>query len=532
MLAKNQGQTEADDHALAFEKRKLNPAVALAMGARFRSGNFQFDYKDERGSLAYRKFRSGDKSQWWIEPKGVPLRMWGLDEIPLFEFPPTEPLIITEGEFDSVAFKQVLDTSAFCVSVPNGVAGKRTEGTIEIAEDHRFSYLWTEDCRLHPKIQQFGRVILATDDDEPGLILRHELKIRIGASRCWDVAYPKECKDGNDALIRYGERGIDEIFRRARPFRKGYLVAPSRLPKRRAEIAYSTGFSSQKGDPFLDKHLKLIRPELLVVTGSPGHGKGQFIRCLAFHMAESHGWKTAFLTPEDPPHRIMRDMRRFSLRNTPHPTQEQQDHAERWRNDHFMISMPPEDDPITIDFVISEMESAAWHHSCQIFNLDPWNEVSREHVKGETETQYIERTLVLLKQKARQLGLLLIIAAHPRKPERGEAVSLYSINGSANWRNKADHGLIVHRPTAEARTIQLVVEKSKDHETMGVPGTVHMIFDRGRCDYELGDPPEFKPRQKRGEEKHDREEDQPAEQPLPSIDGKRRAAEGFSLDNT
>ena len=48
-------------------------------------------------------------------------------------------------------------------------------------------------------MQQFKKIILATDDDQKGRVLRDELAVRLGRSRCWFVTYPKGCKVANVA---------------------------------------------------------------------------------------------------------------------------------------------------------------------------------------------------------------------------------------------------------------------------------------------------------------------------------------------
>ena len=487
-----------EDTKKPFEDRRLDPEVAETLGARFRSGLFQFDYRTPDGVLLYQKFGRPDgwegKPRYWRDPSDTRTIMWGLDQIPLFEYGPDATLIITEGEKDRIAVTQSLAEECYVLSVPDGAQKKeRTTPGLTVAEDTGFAWLWGADGRLIKQIEQFNKVILFTDSDEAGLILRDELALRIGETRCWFVSYPKGCKDANDALIKYGEAGVVETFRRAKPMRTGHLMKFSDVPKRSMDIAYSSGFG------FLDKHLMIVRPELMVVTGPPGHGKGQFTRCLAGHLAEAHGWKTAFLTPEDPAHRVKRDLTRFSLRKTPHATPEQQAAQQKWLDDHFLVSMPPEDEPITIDMVMMEMELAALQHDCQVFILDPWNEVTRDFSQKENETQYIERILVELKRKMRRLNLLLIICAHPRKPQNGEPVSLYSINGSANWRNKCDHGLVLSRPTPSSNGVQLSVEKSKDHLTMGIPGSMWLEFRKDKCDYEPGTEYVPPPKKKRGE---------------------------------
>ncbi len=451
----------------AFESRGLDIETAARMGARFEPGRFVFDYLSN-GSLQFRKIRTVEKS-FWIEPKGSRLQLWNIDAVRGLPCRPKEPLVICEGEFDAIAVEQ--SCSGYVLSVPNGGSSRRSEGEIVIAEDSGFAYLW-QDEKLIPEIDQFDKIILATDEDNTGSILRDELALRIGETRCWYVTYPKGCKDANDVLKAGGEVGVRNLIAGAKPMRPGFLVKPSDVPPKSVEASYSTGWGC------LDKHIRIVRPELMIVTGEPGHGKGQWIRAMTFHLAEAHGWRTAFLTPEDPAHRLKRDMKRFAERNGATYGE-----AKKWVDDHFRISTPPEDEPITLETVEREMESAALHHDCQVFVLDPWNEIEHAINRSETETQYIERAIRQLKRKMRRLNMVLIIAVHPTKLAAGAKATLYTINGSANWRNKADHGLIVFRPFPESLDAEITSEKTKDHETMGTPGSVWLTFSRDHCDY-------------------------------------------------
>jgi twinkle protein len=466
-----------------FEARKVDPEIAARYGAKFSQGVFRFAYRN-RGVLKYEKCRDLDK-KFWIEPAGEHLQLWNLDSIQDLPSKPDLPLIITEGELDGLSFLHV--PGNYVVSVPNGAPSTPTAGKILIAEDRRFSFLWGPDERLIPEVDQFDKIILATDGDGPGQVLRDELALRIGEERCWFVEYPKGCKDGNDALMRYGVRGITEILKRARPMRPGKLVPPSGVPPMRYEQTYNTGWDC------LDPHLRLIRPEFMVVTGIPGHGKSQWVRSLCCHMAEEHGFRSAFLVPEDPAHRVKRDLRRFAMRPRYDPKYSglppkcrTEEEAAAWMDAHFRISMPHEDDQLTMEFVEAEMASAALHHDCQMFVLDPWNEVTH-NLGGLTETQYIEAKLPDLKRRARRYGLALIIVAHPRKVIPGEEATLYSISGSANWKNKCDHGIIISRACDSNKVLtkitKVCVEKSKDNETMGEPGEVCLEFIRDNADY-------------------------------------------------
>lgn len=456
----------------AFQDRGLDLEVATKLGAKFEAGKFQFEYR-KGGQFLFRKMRTQDKS-FWIEPSGQKLQFWGLDEVPVFPLRPSEPLVICEGEFDRIAIIQAC--GGYALSVPNGATTKRSSDKIVIAEDSQYCYLWLNE-HLIPEVEQFNKVVLCTDGDEAGLTLRDELALRIGKSRCWFVTYPIGCKDANDVLRDLGEQGVRDLIAKARPIRPGHLVKPSDIPPRATTLTYSSGWSQ------LDPHLMFERPEMMVVTGVPNHGKGQFIRCLTFNLARAHGWKTAYLAQEDPAHRIKRDMRRFALNQTPYAGKEQQQEALDWIDGHFRISQMPEDEPVTLEMVEAEMESAALHHDCQVFVLDPWNEVEHKLNRGELETDYIGRTLRRFLRKVRRLNLLMIIAAHPTKLNGDEKPELYKISGSANWKNKCQHGVIIHKPSKHSNSVEITVEKSKDWETMGSPGSIWMDFNREKCDY-------------------------------------------------
>jgi twinkle protein len=420
-------------------------------------------------AVSFRKIRTIDK-RFWIEPKGAPLHLWNIDSLRGLSLRPSLPLVLTEGEFDSIAVEQV---HPFVVSVPNGANGHKSEGAIYPGQDNGFQYLWTREGKLLPEIDQFDRIILATDGDEKGTLLRDELAIRIGESRCWYVTYPDRCKDANDVLREYGAETLARVIKNAKPMRPGYLVKPSELPPRERLVSYSTGWAE------LDRRIMIVRPELFVVTGIPGHGKSEWTRSLMFRLAKAHGWRSAFFTPEDPHERLTRAMKRFARAHFPDKN------PSDWMDEHFRISHPPLDAKITLQMVLDEMETAALQHDCHAFVLDPWNEIS--HARGgRADTEYIEEALVDLKRKARRLKLFLLIVAHPRKVEEGKP-TLYHISGSANWKNKCDHGVIIYRSTPDDDFVQVIEEKTKDHETMGTPGTAWMTYDRTTADYVVSD---------------------------------------------
>jgi len=453
--------------------RGLDPEIAARMGVCCEDRKIIFRY-ERKGVLQFSKVRTILEKQFWIEPKNIPLRLWNLDCLP--EPRPGsfvhDPVTITEGEVDAVSVAQVL--GGHVLSVPNGASGQKTIGDKPISEDTGYRYLWTSDNHLLPELDQCRKFILATDGDDKGLVLRDELALRLGENRCWFVLYPEGCKDANEVLLKYGAQALRDLINGAKPMRPGYLVSPNDIPPAPMTMAYPTGWEC------LDKHIKIVRPELMVVTGEPGFGKGVWTRALACNLALENNWRVAMLTPEDPGHRVVRDIRRFAYNVAKCREKEQID---KWCGEHFKISRPPDDEPITMEIVMAEMERAALVHDCQVFIADPWSEFDHGNFEGMPEVHYTARMLMKLKQKMRKLNIVLILVAHPTKMAAGQKARLYDISGASHWRNKADHGIILHRENTIGGVVSVTIEKSKDHETMGKPGEIYMQFDPVSANY-------------------------------------------------
>ena len=180
MLAKLQLSIE---HAKWLEAvRKIPCEMAAEMGVVSRGENLAFEYR-QNGISSFLKVRremlEADQvtKTFWIEPKGSALCFWNEDCLSARSA--SETLVITEGEFDALSFLASGATSV--VSVPNGSAGKPGEGDIVPSEDRQFAYLW-QDGKLKSALARFRKIILATDDDTPGRILRDELAVRLGSA--------------------------------------------------------------------------------------------------------------------------------------------------------------------------------------------------------------------------------------------------------------------------------------------------------------------------------------------------------------
>lgn len=457
-------------------ERKIPAEVASRCGVVTINGSPAFEYRKD-GRLQYRKIRieeEGGKS-FRRDRKGVETCMF-LEHI-LQEDPDlSSPLVICEGELDALAL--VAAGIGNVVSVPDGAQlDELGQGKIIPEDDKAFGWLWDENG-LKPHLAQFQRVVLATDMDRKGRILREELAVRFERWKCDVVVLPAGCKDANEVLVKLGASALYDAVRSARPLVPNTLVPFGDLPTMGTGEMFSSGFK------MIDDGMKFnfMPPELTVITGAPGSGKSEFAVCLGANLAHYHGLPGAILQFEDRSQRVGETLMRYAMGNV--NGVEDRTGARAWVDRWFRTIEPEQnlsdDVDYSLEWLKSTLREARVRHGCRWVILDPWNELDHMWDRSMTEAQYVNDALRKLKRISRSLGIILMIVVHPSK-DGGRAKDivdrdLYDIAGAAAWANKADHGFIIHRPDHAKSEVYIKLAKSKDHLSMGTPGIVQMQY--------------------------------------------------------
>lgn len=354
-------------------------------------------------------------------------------------------IVVSEGELDALSITEAGIAGA--VSCPEGAppVGAKADGKLAFLDASADVFKPAE------------RVILAMDNDEPGIRWRDAIAEKLGPERCLTVTWPAGCKDANDVLLRHGKEALAAAIRNATHYpcpglheADEYRAA---LIARRASTTTQAGYST--GWKNLDDFMRVELGCLHVVTGIPGSGKSELLDGLALNTARLHGWRWAVFSPENYP--IDRHLAKLLEKHLEAPfrslSQEQIDAALAWVREHFVF-ITEDDHGLTVDRLANLLKAASARYGIRGAIVDPWNELEHHRPQHLSETEYTGAALTLLRNIARREGIALFIAAHPTKMEKGPGGEYgvptpYDVSGSAHWRNKADTVITVWRKLAQ-----------------------------------------------------------------------------------
>ena len=104
-----------------------------------------------------------------------------------------------------------------------------------------------------------------------------------------------------------------------------------------------------------------------------------------------------------------------------------------------------------------------------------------------TETEYVSQLLGKVKRFAQNHAVHVWFIAHPAKLHRENGSlpvpTLYDISGSANWANKADIGIVIHRnPEHDPTKAEIYVRKVR-FKSEGKIGVIELRWDRATGRY-------------------------------------------------
>lgn len=219
---------------------------------------------------------SGEKRN-WLSPNSRKC-LWGTKhlELTLDDLGDGKQIVITEGMEDALSFAE---QGIYAVSVPAGASNTK----------------WIEESSewLH----KFERVIIATDNDDPGEKMASIICRSIGAAKCYRANFGK-FKDANEAHLN--EINLHDICKLAVGFKPKSVLMDEEV----LEIAVARQKSTPKiSIPFLDFEefgfdWKCRTAELTLIVGQQTSGKSALIYNAAAYYLFKHNAKVAIMSPE------------------------------------------------------------------------------------------------------------------------------------------------------------------------------------------------------------------------------------------
>jgi twinkle protein len=455
------------------------------------------------GGLVNIKFRDARKNFKMV--KDAELIFYNLPSIGDKKF-----CIITEGEIDCMSAyeagfgvdKVVEEESGELlndefskygiVSVPNGAS----------RGSQRLEYL--DNCSdwfvgLH-------EIIIATDGDEAGEMLKEELIRRLGVERCKIISYPYEevvptkegkkrrCKDLNEVLMYLGKDVVINIIRNAESIPVDgiyYLedIFPSMLEnfKKGVQLAPTTRFAE------MDNYFRWKKGDINLFVGYGNHGKTFFALQMMLTKSIWDGWKWAIFSPENYPANDFYDdlVEMYAGKWLDKMSEQEYTDACHFISEHIFYVYP--DDGHDISSINEKFRHLVLKKGVDGVMIDPFNQLDHNYSKFQREDMYLSDILKDIKRFALLNKVCYNIISHPKNPDQKNqdrslpVVDMYDIAGGAMWGNKVDQIISYYRPNFHVNkndpNVQVYIQKLKRKRTGGKLGDFPLVLVWGNKRY-------------------------------------------------
>jgi twinkle protein len=451
----------------ADEGEKWVRAKAIAIP--YRRGQDVFNHKYRRTS---RKKHVMDK--------GAPLGLW--NEAALDQAIETgRPWVITEGEWDALLAN---DLGWAASSVPNGAPNAETK---DLEGSKRYEFLWDHA----DKIAKVKNIIIAADGDEAGQYLRQDLIGLFGPTKCSFLEYPADTKDLTDVYTVYGVEAVSQVLNDAKPVPVQGIYKLKDFPQApevtiQPVLVDGISIGNKEYDLW-----GLVPATTTIITGYPGQGKTSLVMKMVANLLLG-GTRITMASFETIPRPIIERKLLACMCGLgefdPYIYRNQRALDALHENLVIIANTPDDDHELDLERVMDLFETGVARHGSKLTILDPWNEMDHKRGRDESETDYTGRAIRTFKRFTHRTHTAMWVVAHPRKPSTDgmpkHPPSLYDLAGSANWYNKADYGLVVHRHDLSTSEIQVIVPKVR----MGLPGRIGSVtleYQSSRSSYGL-----------------------------------------------
>lgn len=208
----------------------------------------------------------------------------------------------------------------------------------------------------------------------------------------------------------------------------------------------------------VDNLFRLDTSMVNIVTGVPNFGKSEFLDFICIRLNKRYGLKTLYYSPENFPvkRHLAKLLSKLTNKSFNDLSKEEIDANIDYIADNFYFLNY--ETVNTLDDILNEAEQLIVSNNIKILNIDPYNTLEDQRPNNLTETEYVSQVMTRLQKFAKKNDILINLVVHPKKLQNdlnGYTVmpNRYDLNGSANFANKADYIVIVHRDFINNTTI-------------------------------------------------------------------------------
>jgi len=468
-----------------FDSRAISENTISHFEVTSKNGRMFFNIKDENGVLCNIKGRQiGDfensKDKKYSQTKSAKNALFGMNKIKKFD-----EIIICEGEIDAMSIYEAGYQNI--VSVPSGSANLTWI-------NQNFDWL-----------EKFKKIIIWSDQDDPGRKMRAEVCQRLGEDRTEYIEYdaPKNLKDANGVLV---QKGMQEVLNIIKKYRKKNKIHGS-ISWDEMELLDQSDLSSNIPTGIYGLDRKLLDPrkgQTIVLTGESGTGKTTLMSQIKLS-ALNLGKCVFEYSGEMPAHRIKEWMYVQASQSEQYLTQvplkygryaQKTDNVmrlcidERIRDNYFLYDnkILNGDEKIT-ETVIKHIK----RYGCEVIVIDnlmtaDYRRYSTSQNKNDQETAFVSELMRI----AITYKVLIYLVAHPRKTVAGATKKTYSnndVSGSGNIVNLVNTLIYLHKDEDDEQggTIARIGKNRDFQET----GEAKLTFEPATMTYRCAYKPNF-----------------------------------------
>lgn len=441
-------------------KRGISKSTIDYVGIKENNGNVCFEYKNELGEHIANKYRFTSKEakpKMLFEANTNINTLFNMDKIDI-----TKPLIITEGEFDTLACIEAGIKNA--VSIPSGVNSSNQWITTN----------WDF-------LEQFEEIVIWFDNDEPGIKGAREVFNRL-SNKSVKIVICDLANDINEVLYKYGKEEIlKQIEKAYTPLVSG-IATLDMIEDYNIYEAEKLQLGIQGID---DEILGIVFGSLNVLSGRNGAGKSTILNQIYIGEAIRQDKKVFLFSGELVAGNIKEwllrtlaneeDLVEFTAKNDRKykmlSTEGKRDLTEKMKDRFYLY----DSDDYRIDTILQKMEILAKRQGVKVFILD-----NLMILEMSTTDEYKAQSEAVKKLKAfaKKYNAIVHLVAHPRK-SLNEEITKDDVAGTSNITNLADYVTILERNFKEDREYDAKLSIVKNRHT-GVNASVALKFDTDR----------------------------------------------------